>query len=212
MAQRISGYARKPNDVYPTPSWATEIIVPHLRDLGVERIFEPAEGDGDMVRALRAGGFEVTGSDIRTDGVDFLESQPEGIEAIVTNPPNGPGGKLAEKFIRHALAITRPQRGVVAMLLRMDFDSGRTRGDLFGFCPAWAFKVVAATRIDWFPRVAKSGQSVNYAWYVWSWRHGGVPMVRYWYEPKYRGDHYLAEVDYPLSGYLAGERSAGKTG
>src|SRR5262249_18498279 len=30
MAQRPSGYARKPDELYETPSWVAEVFVPHL--------------------------------------------------------------------------------------------------------------------------------------------------------------------------------------
>jgi hypothetical protein len=80
---------------------------------------------------------------------------------VVTNPPY----ELAQQFIEHALRITEPHRGLVAMLLRCDFDSARTRQHLFAQCPAFAKKLVLTKRIVWFAP-AKASPSFNHAWYL----------------------------------------------
>jgi hypothetical protein len=48
------------------------------------------------------------------------------------------------------------------MLLRVDFDSGKTRTPPFRDCPAFAEKVVLLDRIMWFPGTV--GPSMNHAW------------------------------------------------
>jgi predicted RNA methylase len=90
-------------------------------------------------------GFTVTATDL-SDGVNFLDDKAwsqavSHCDAIVTNPPYGLQGKLAERFIERALDLTRPQRAV-AMLLKVDFDSGLTRRRFFTDCPAWMIKLV----------------------------------------------------------------------
>jgi hypothetical protein len=69
MSQRGSGYERKERDLYETPEWVTEALMPHLP--AELRIREPAAGSGRMVQALRAGGYVVEASDI-AQGRDFL--------------------------------------------------------------------------------------------------------------------------------------------
>jgi len=173
MAQRFSEYARKADDDYPTPTWVTEAVIPHLKLRKSATILEPAPGAGNMARALRAAGFDV----IRGSG-NFLQRDRAGrdIDAIVTNPPYGNRGGLALKFIERALEETSPS-GVVAMLLKVDFDSGRTRSHVFNH-PAWAKKLVLRERIVWFePAIARPSE--NHAWYIWRWKHTGPPTIAY---------------------------------
>jgi hypothetical protein len=94
---------------------------------------------------------------------------------VVTNPPFGVGGKLAVKFIKHALELTP----VVAMLARIDFDSGKTRTDLFRDCPTFAHKIVLLDRIVWFARAGAPGPSENHCWLIWDRRHYGPPTIGY---------------------------------
>jgi hypothetical protein len=175
MSQRNSEYARKDRDSYQTPTWVTDAVAPHLRNFGVKEVWEPAAGNGQMVKALERHGFNVTATDIADDNYDFLECDPlDHYDAIVTNPPYG----LAQEFVERALQLTEPLRGTVAMLLRVDYDSAATRLHLFADCPAFALKVVLTKRIVWFePKTANPSE--NHAWYLWSWRHGGAPTIAY---------------------------------
>jgi hypothetical protein len=176
MSQRASGYERKERDLYETPAWVTEALIPHLPK-GVNSIWEPACGSGKMVRALQEfGGYEVEGSDIAdeedNDFLTFMGS--ENPDAIVTNPPY----ELATEFVEHALSLTEAQGGVVAMLLRTDFDHAKTRSHLFAQHPAFAKKIVLTKRIRWFEESTGS-PSFNHAWFIWNWRHQGAPTLAY---------------------------------
>ena len=174
MSQRNSEYARKDRDGYQTPPWVVDVLVPHLRPYNVNRIWEPAAGDGQMVEAFRRHGFGVTASDI-ADGRDFLDHDRPGLyDSIVTNPPYG----SALEFIERALRLTERRKGLVAMLLRVDFDSAGGRRHLFADCSAFALKLVLTRRIVWFePKTASPSE--NHAWFVWSWRHSGPPRIAY---------------------------------
>ncbi len=143
MSQRWSEYARQPFDLYETPEWATKAVVPFLPPGAV--ILEPACGSGKMVRALADCGFDVYGEDIR-EGRDFLQTQRCKADAIVTNPPFN----IATQFIEHALKLVRPQHGVVAMLLRTDFDHAKTRRNLFDGKIALSTQLVLTKRIVGF--------------------------------------------------------------
>ena len=59
---------------------------------------------------------------------DFLKMTKLHGSDIATNPPYG---KLAEKIIRHALALTKPAAGKVVMLLPHAWDTAKGRVDLF---------------------------------------------------------------------------------
>jgi hypothetical protein len=191
MSQRNSGYRRKVLDDYATPAWVTQALLPHL-PARVRTIWEPAAGRGQMVHALKQAGFTVFASDI-SQGVDFLDDCDDGFdligfdhEAIVTNPPYA----RAQQFIERALRLTKPRSatyrrddvnagGVVAMLLRCDYDHAATRQHLFGQCPQFAKKLILTKRIVWFAG-PKAAPSFNHAWFIWNWKHHGPPSLAYW--------------------------------
>ena len=187
MSQRESGYIRKERDAYETPEWVTACLLPHLPRKPVA-VWEPACGTGKMVRALSSGlpEAEVYGCDIEPGHgficADFLGETPrvsvDDMDAIITNPPYA----LASEFCDRALTRMRGAGGVVAMLLRCDFDHAKGRARLFRDHPAFAKKLVLMRRIVWF--VENNGRpraspSFNHAWYIWDWRHGGPPVIGY---------------------------------
>lgn len=188
MAQRNSGYARIEANFYPTPGWVTRALMTHawgLDDYVRLRIWEPACGDGAMVDEFKQWGYKVFGTDLRGHhSVDFL-SDDVGMprrqcNAIITNPPYQ--RDVTERFIRKALALMEPVNGLVAMLLRVDFDSAVTRQDIFKDHPAWGEKLVLLKRIKWFDDGNKNGPSENHAWFVWDWRRkdeGLSPGITY---------------------------------
>jgi hypothetical protein len=187
MSQRESGYARKERDLYETPEWVTAALLPHL-PVGDLDIWEPAAGSEKMVRVLRAA-HHVYASDIEpSDSVlagDFLAYRdwPESNllhnrRAIITNPPY----ELATAFCEHALRLTEPSLGVVAMLLRTDFDHAKRRSHLFHGCAAFSKKLILMRRIAWFVEEngkPKASPSFNHAWFIWDWRHDGPPTLAY---------------------------------
>jgi len=174
MTIRGANYERRANDDYPTPVEAVDILFDHV-EFGSE-ILDPACGELQrIVETACRHGYDAIGTDI-IFGADFLNSTSCDNHDIVTNPPyGGRSGKLARLFIEHALELTESHQGRVAMLLPVDFDSGKTRLHLFQH-EAFAFKLIPVDRIKWFD--GKSG-SINNAWYVWSWKHKGPPILRY---------------------------------
>jgi hypothetical protein len=167
MAQRKSGYKRKSRDLYQTPRWVTRVILPYIPSGSV--IWEPACATGKMSKVLKSAVNTDLVTNYGRSGVDFLStdgySYPN-INAIVTNPPYS---KLGEKFIRHALKLMKKRRGFVAMLLPVDFDSAKTRRDVFAGHPAFLGKIVLTTRIVWF-KGGKYTPSSNHAWFLWDWK------------------------------------------
>jgi hypothetical protein len=173
MSQRCSGYERQHDDVYETPRWVVRIAARYLRRRCLN-VWEPANGPSSkLAQALRVEGFKVAATND-----DFLLKTclPDSrIDSICTNPPYGKGGRLACQFIAHALELAP----VVAMLLRVDFDSGKTRTGLFRDCKAFAHKIILLDRIVWFEREGASQPSDNHAWFFWSARHRGPPTIDY---------------------------------
>jgi hypothetical protein len=173
VSQRRSQYPRQPDEVYETPAWVTRVTAPYLRR-HCRHIWEPANGPASrMAQILREEGFHVVATND-----DFLAKTAlphDRVDAVVTNPPYGTGGRLACQFIEHALELVP----VVAMLLRVDFDSGKTRTGLFRDCAAFARKVVLLDRIVWFEREGAKGPSENHCWMIWNRHHLGPPTISY---------------------------------
>jgi hypothetical protein len=175
MSQRNSDYSRRADEDYRTPAWVGQTIARYLRRANVTDVWEPAAGAGALAATLTDEGFSVVAT---TD--DFLKrtSLPrEGLDAIVSNPPYGADRRagLACEFIRHALTL--PVHFVV-MLLRVDFDSGKTRVDLFRDNPRFAGKITLIDRIVWFDRKG-AAPSDNHAWFVWADHQRGSPTIHY---------------------------------
>ena len=82
-----------PFDRCQTPAYALDPLLPYLKPGCV--IWEPAAGEGNIVRTLQAHGFQVVASDLLTDhigegvqgGKNFFHWQPTHFDVIVTNPP-----------------------------------------------------------------------------------------------------------------------------
>jgi hypothetical protein len=172
MSQRHSGYLRRLAEDYPTPDWASLVVIPFLPP-GVTLGWDPAQGEGAMVLALNRAGLPTVWAAGVGDFLEIAQLPSPDINAIITSPPYGHGGQLARQFIEHALELVP----VVAMLLRVDFDSGRTRQHLFRNCPAFACKLTLLDRIEWFPGEYRS--STNHAWFVWNEQHRGPPTIAY---------------------------------
>jgi hypothetical protein len=72
----------------------------------------------------------------------------------------------------------RPNGGLVAMLLRCDFDHAKSRQHLFGGCAQFAKKLILTRRIRWIENSTGS-PSFNHAWFIWDWQHQGPPVLVY---------------------------------
>lgn len=171
MSQRESGYERKEHDFYETPEWVTEALLPHIaKDLA---IWEPAAATGKMASVLNA--RLATDIDGHGGNLDFLNQRlPLGINAIITNPPY----MLAKEFIWHALDLMEEPQGIVAMLLRTDYDHASSRRGLFRYSKQFSKKLVLTKRIKWFEDT-KGSPSFNHAWFIWNWQHVGAPTIAY---------------------------------
>ena len=88
---------RSDRDFYPTPKDVTVALMEVLDIPKQTCIWEPACGDGHIIKALNDMGYmNVIGTDI-VNGTDYLTAdKPGGVEFIITNPPFNRG----EAFIR----------------------------------------------------------------------------------------------------------------
>jgi hypothetical protein len=134
-------------------------------------VWEPAPGEGYLASALTVEGLEVIATH---DDFFRRDAMPQGVNTIATNPPFGKGGRQAVKFIRHAFKLEVER---MILLLKVDFDSGKTRTDLFRDQLMFAGKIVLLDRIKWFE--GPKQPSENHAIFVWDRRHRGSPWIRY---------------------------------
>lgn len=167
------------NDLYETPPQATESL---CRVESLPRwIWEPACGRGAISEVLKANGHDVTSTDLvdyeyGKDGVDFLMewSAPQGVEAIVTNPPY----KNADAFIRKGLELVP----TVYMLLRWAYAEGVGRSDIIDnhLSRIW----LGRERLPMMHRDGWDGKQITnaampFAWFVFTRKQtGGSFKVR----------------------------------
>jgi hypothetical protein len=189
VGKHETGYSRVEKDLYPTPRWVTEALLAHI-DIAGLRIWECAAGEGQMAEVLKAAGANVFTSDIEARGykldaeLDYVTGQApdQRFNATITNPPFGPRGVLARLFVEAGLRRL-PICPFLALLLAVDYDSGKTRQHLFRGCPYFAGKIVLTDRIVWFenPDPKKEAPKENHAWYLWSWNaiRGRPPVTLY---------------------------------
>lgn len=172
MTRANRDYPRQADEEYNTPAWVAAPIAQWLAEQNVTNIWEPAPGSGKFAQALRFRGCHVLETHENfLDGKFWWPS----CQALVTNPPYGKRGELGEAFAYHALALGAP---IVALLLRVDYDSAKTRRRLFGDCPFFAGKIVLLDRITWFERKGAK-PSENHAWHIWDRSHKGRPWIAY---------------------------------
>jgi hypothetical protein len=146
---------RVERDNYPTPFCAVEPLMRVEKFEGV--VWEPACGDGYIVRALARFGIEALATDI-DHGVDFLEVDAQ-VDCIVTNPPY----KLADKFLLHSSRCSRKS----ALLLRLSFLESQKRQDLFKRIPLYKVYIMTNRLPFWTPDGwCKSGGQFCHAWFI----------------------------------------------
>lgn len=126
LGSRINGgntaYKRSNSDFYPTPKEVTQSLIDFLNIDRKLVIWEPACGEGHMVKVFKENGYSVIGTDILT-GTNFLQSSPVQCDWIITNPPFS----LSQKFIEKSIELNKP----FAFLLKSQYWHASKRFDLF---------------------------------------------------------------------------------
>jgi hypothetical protein len=133
-------------------------------------IWEPAAGNGALVRPFEAAGFKVVASDIAdyglegcVTGLDYLSAKrPHGVEGIVTNPPYKIAVEFAEKALKEAPYL--------ALLLRTNFLESTARLPFFRkHQPARIW--ISSRRLPMMHRHGWKGpqapSNTCFAWFVW---------------------------------------------
>lgn len=173
-------------DYFPTPPWGVRALCEHVLPIvghsSRMSVWEPACGEGDMVRGLTDYFAEVMASDVHPYGfgeiLDFLfPHEPRRPDWIISNPPFRLGCEFIEQALREAVVG-------VAMLVRTSFLEGQDRyARLYAKHPP----AVVAQFVDRLPMVKgrvdrNASTATSYAWIVW--RCGGRRETRFvWIPP-----------------------------
>lgn len=185
-------------DFYATDPIATKALMNKIKFNGL--IWEPACGQGHMVKPIVDAGYEVYESDIIYRGfgkeenfpLDFLKDPiPKEIKDrpfdIITNPPYA----KAKEFIESAIEKLNSQKPAswwpkrkIAMFLKVTFLEGQKRYELFKKYPPKEIIVfpsrIKCARNGNFEGVGSS--AVAYSWWIWEEGHEGKPTID-WFPP-----------------------------
>ena len=186
MSATNRGAERQKDDFYATPSWCVRALLRTV-DLPGGAWFEPAVGDGAIVRAVNEfrrdvkwaiadiadrlpnpenvpfgyePGFCIFGSPYTADGFGWDHSE----DVVITNPPYS----QALEFVQGALKDGR----VVVMLLRLNWLASKARNRFLLDNPP---SVYVLPRRPSFTYNGKT-DATDYAWFVWGL--DATPTVR----------------------------------
>jgi hypothetical protein len=167
--------ARRAFDFYPTPAWATRVLMDAVNVHGV--VYEPCVGRGDISDVLRAYSGRVRS--VWTNDIDTARAADEHHDAragtawsdwsdwVVSNPP------FSDAMAITRLAVENARVGV-AMLLRLSFlEPTEDRGP-------WLAEH-SPTHLIVCPRISFTGDgktdSVTTAWLVWDKHACGQRLI-----------------------------------
>jgi hypothetical protein len=181
IVTKTKGNARSSGYELAADSWYQEGIDVTQSLLAVEDfpglIWDPACGEGNILRACQSRGLEAVGSDLVNrglgGGVDFLLTAGGFTGSIICNPPY----HLVEPFIHHALGMGAAK---VAMLGRLALLEGQGRRETLWTTTPFAKVWVFSRRISIPPGgrgIKATGGSMAYGWFVWTKGHVGPATV-----------------------------------
>jgi len=149
----------KYSDDFQTPATAIKPLLNYLKREWV--IWEPAQGKGNLTRALISEGFKVIGSDI-LEGKDFLAWQPEYYDCIVTNPPYS----LKNQFLERVYSLQKP----FAFLLPLTTLETDRRQRLF---KKYGLQIILLNKRINFETPSGSGSG---SWFATAWFTNGLNL------------------------------------
>ena len=178
-ASNHSEHEREKHDYYATDPIAVDMLAQTGFFNGVEKVWEPACGEGHLSKRMIEMGLNVHSTDLfdhgfGNTGLDFLAIPDAcGFDAIVTNPPY----KYALEFCQKCVDLGAPK---FAMFLKLTFLEGQKRQPFFAQHPP-RYVAVCVNRVqcalngdaDMF---AKSSAAC-YAWFIWEKGYKGKPEI-----------------------------------
>lgn len=167
---------RQKNDFYPTPQKIIDALLEEEEFEGY--IWEPACGDGAIVKALKEFGYEnIFWSDIKdygfeeTELLDFINDKkspqyPMRVENIVTNPPYN----LAKEFMSRACSMSMNK---TALLFPLRYLAGKWRANFYRDYPLSKI-IVIPEKVDF---LSLGNPVIEVGWFIWDKNHRGRTHV-----------------------------------
>lgn len=157
MSSTGRGATRVSQDVYPTPGYCVDKLLPWVSfrsgDTGRTQFVEPCRGDGAIYDRIPAGCWKQH-CEIR-EGTDYLTTPFAQQDIIITNPPYS----LAMEFLRKSLG----EAHTVVYLLRLNFLGSLARKPFWDEHPPTHLFTITPR-----PRFVNGGSdSCEYGWFVW---------------------------------------------
>jgi hypothetical protein len=178
--ERVENLEREKNDFYPTPPEPTRALlsaeIGRLRDFPC--IWEPAAGDGAMVREMEALGLNVQKSDLVDRGCDAMIASfyefSRGPRAIVTNPPfqECGWGNGKARWLKHALEVIGVE--YMALLMNWNWPGAAGLGPFYSMYPP-ARVYLMRWKIDF---TGQGAPPMLNAWFVWDKQWQGETVLR----------------------------------
>lgn len=172
---------REKDDFYPTPPEPTRALlhaeIGRLRDFPL--IWEPAAGDGAMIREMESVGLNVVGSDLVDRGCEaeiksFYDFDTSPASAIVTNPPfqECGWGSGKARWLKHALGPLDVE--YMALLLNWSWPGAGGLGPFWEEYPP-ARVYLMRWKIDF---TGQGAPPMLNAWFIWDREHKGETVLR----------------------------------
>ncbi|NGP19319.1 hypothetical protein [Devosia aurantiaca] len=177
---KVDTLEREKDDFYPTPPEPTRALlhaeIDRLREFRF--VWEPACGDGAMVREMEALGLTVIRSDLVDRGcganiADFY-SFTSGPKAIVTNPPFSEcgWGNGKARWLKHALDTLDVD--CMALLMNWGWPGAGGLAPFYAAHPP-ARVYLMRWKIDF---TGQGAPPMLNAWFVWDKQHQGETVLR----------------------------------
>lgn len=185
-APRPADDQRRAHDFYPTGQpEAIRGLLAKDEDaiVGCGSVWEPACGDGALVKVIRAAGIPCLASDLVDRGCpdawveDFFARPFAPARAIITNPPfnliNARDGQ--GRWLKHSLAM--PGWDYLALLLSWDWPAARANGlgDLLAAHP-FSYCYLMRWKLDF---TGEGSPPQRNAWFVWRRGWAGPSEFRF---------------------------------
>lgn len=177
----VDAREREKDDFYPTPPEPTHAFLHAEIDLirSYGKVWEPAAGDGAMVREMQTLGLDVVSSDLIDRGCgaeirSFYDFDAPPARAIVTNPPFGEcgWGNGKARWLKHALDVLDVD--YMALLLSWSWPGAG------GLAPFYAaFPPARVYLMRWKIDFTGQGAPPNLnGWFVWDKAWRGETVLR----------------------------------
>lgn len=183
-------------NLYTTPEWAVSALVKSGELEGTSSWWECCCGMGHISEALKAEGVGASylASDLHDHGygikgedfflMDFLSSEDQGCDLIITNPPFDTQGTHFA-MLKHALAM--PSVKKVAFFMPVQFLETKDRAEWLELHQnmtkmySFADRVKCLTKGD--PKLSKDNTAKHFAWFIFEPNYKGDAVIKHLYKP-----------------------------